>query len=80
MRNISFKTKVLRDHNVLLVTTRRAPAAKIKLLQKRGFSLKIFPKKIALTPLLHFLGTTGISSVLVEGGSEIFGSFAIARR
>lgn len=76
---LSLKSNVLRDRNVILVTTRRAKSSKIKLFQKRGIQLKIFPKKIALTPLLRFLGVQGISSILVEGGAEIFGSFIDAR-
>lgn len=58
--------RVLRDSNVLLVTTRH---------KKRSIPCKVFPKKIHLAPLLRFLGKRGISSVLVEGGSEVFGSF-----
>lgn len=72
---ISPKAKILRDTNVLLVTTKRAPKSKITFFQKRGYPLKIFPKKIRLAPLLRFLGQNGVSSVLVEGGSEVFGSF-----
>lgn len=67
--------KVFRDSNVVVATTARASQKKIKIFQKRGIPLKIFPKKIQLTPLLRFLGKRGISSILVEGGSEIFGSF-----
>lgn len=76
---LSLQSKVLRDRNVILVTTRRAKSSKIKLLQKRGIQLKIFSKKIALTPLLRFLGKQDVSSILVEGGSEIFGSFIDSR-
>lgn len=58
--------KVLRDSNVLLVTTRR---------EKRSFPCKVFFKKIQLASLLRFLAKRWISSILVEGGSEVFGSF-----
>ncbi len=64
------RANVLRDSNVLLVTTRRS---------KASFPCKILPKKIRLAPLLRFLGSRGISSILVEGGSEVFGSFVDAR-
>lgn len=73
------RAKVLRDFNVILVTTKRAPKSKIHFFTRRGILLKIFPKKIQLTPLLRFLGKQGISSILVEGGSEIFGSFIDAK-
>lgn len=67
--------RVLRNTNVFIVTTKKASTAKIALFKKRGVPLKIFPKKIILAPLLRFLGKQNISSVLVEGGSEVFGSF-----
>lgn len=72
---LSPKAKVLRDSNVILVTTTRAPRNKIQYFQKRGIVCKIFPRKISIPPLLRFLAQKGVSSVLVEGGSEIFGSF-----
>lgn len=72
---ISPRAKILRDNNVILVTTNRVPKSKINFFKKRGIFLKIFPKKIQLNPLLRFLGKQRISSVLVEGGSEVFGSF-----
>lgn len=76
---ISKRAKVLRNSNVILATTTHAPKSKIKFFTRRGISLKIFPRKIQLAPLLRFLGTQGISSILVEGGSEIFGSFMDAK-
>jgi len=76
---INEHAKVLRDSNVLLVTTERAPKSKIHFFKKRGIPLKIFPKKIQLAPLLRFLGKQGASSILVEGGSEVFGAFIDAK-
>ena len=93
MLRISPKAKVLRDSNVILVTTTRAPRNKIQYFQKRGIVCKIFHQrptrgkakriprqegatfKISIPPLLRFLAQQGVSSVLVEGGSEVFGSF-----
>lgn len=72
---VSPRAKVLRDLNVLLVTTNRSPQSKRDFFLKRGFTLKVFPKKIELRPLLRFLAKQGMSSLLVEGGSEVFGSF-----
>lgn len=78
---IPLSSRVLRDHNVLVVTTKRGAEERNRhgLFQKRGIPLKIFPRKIILAPLLHSLGKRGISSIFVEGGSEIFGSFLDAK-
>lgn len=65
---------VLRDANVLVVTTFAAPAEKIARFQKRAIPLHII-KTISLPSLLRYLGRQNISSILVEGGAEIFGSF-----
>lgn len=67
--------RILRDRNILIVTTAGAPNSKILRFQKKQIPLKIFPKKIELAPLLRFIGSRGVSSLLVEGGSEVFGSF-----
>lgn len=76
---ISPKAKLLRDKNVILITTSAAKNSKIKLLQKRGFHIKIFPKRILLRLLLRYLKKQNINSILVEGGSEIFGAFIDAK-
>ncbi len=68
-------SKVLRDKYVLIITTDSVSKSKIDEFKRRGFGLKVFSKKILITPLLRFLGKLGISSLFVEGGSEIFGSF-----
>lgn len=76
---IPLRANVLRDSNVIIATTAAAEKSKLNRLKKRGVILKIFPSRIELTPLLHFLGKRGISSILVEGGSEVFGSFTDKR-
>lgn len=73
------RSKILRDKNVLIVTTGRAQRSKIKAMQDHGVPLQVFAGKIQLASLLRSLGKQNISSVLVEGGSEIFGSFMDAR-
>lgn len=75
---IPLKSKVFRDKNVFVAVTDKAPKSKINALIKRGIDFKIFKSKggkIPFNPLLRFLGGKNISSILVEGGSEIFGSF-----
>lgn len=71
-------SKVLRDKNVLLVAADKAPASKVAFFKNKGFRLKIFAGRIKISSLLRYLGKTGISSVFVEGGAEIFGAFADA--
>lgn len=73
------KAKLLRDKNVILVATARAKKSKFRLLQKRGFHIKIFQKRILLRPLLRYLKKQNINNILVEGGSEIFGAFLDAK-
>jgi len=74
--HIPLKSKVLRDSNVLLVTTARASQKKKKLLEARGIPLHVFPgARIPIGQLLSFLRRKEVISILVEGGGEIFGSF-----
>ncbi|MEK7172215.1 MAG: bifunctional diaminohydroxyphosphoribosylaminopyrimidine deaminase/5-amino-6-(5-phosphoribosylamino)uracil reductase RibD, partial [Patescibacteria group bacterium] len=73
---IPLTAKIFRNSNVFIATTAKASQSKINALIKRGIDFKIFKgEKIPLRPLLRYLGGKNISSVLVEGGSEIFGSF-----
>lgn len=72
---IDLKSDFLRDRNLLIVTTKIAPRAKIELLKRNGYEIKIYPEKINIAALLRHLAKKEISSVLVEGGSQIFGSF-----
>lgn len=76
---IPSSSHVLRDNNVLLVTTAAVPKSRIAFFQKRGIPLKIFPQKIHIPALLKILPTFGVSRLLVEGGSEVFGSFLDAK-
>lgn len=72
---IPLNLKVFRNKNVFIATTKKAPKSKIKILQKRDIDFKIFKgEKIPLRPLLHFLIGKNIRSILIEGGSEVFGS------
>lgn len=58
----------------LVATTRRAPAARLRALQKKGVETAIVSAdggRVSLPALLKALGRRGITSLLVEGGSEI---------
>ncbi|PIQ77073.1 riboflavin biosynthesis protein RibD [Candidatus Peregrinibacteria bacterium CG11_big_fil_rev_8_21_14_0_20_46_8] len=76
---LPLNAKVFRDSNAIVITTTAAPKKKIAALEARGITVKIFPKRITIQPLLRFLGKSGISSVFVEGGAATFGSFIDAR-
>lgn len=72
---IPLNSKVLRDKNVLLVTTNACNKQKLQKLKAKNHKIKIFNKKIDLKKLLKYLGKEKITSVLIESGSEITGSF-----
>lgn len=73
---IPLDSQVLRDTNVLIATTIHADKDKQKILSERGIELLAFSdKKIPLVILLQELYKRKIISVLVEGGSQILGSF-----
>src|SRR3989338_2369516 len=70
------ESQVLRDNNVLLVTTSRASAKKLKLLKQKKINIVKFPdKQISLKKLLAYLRKKGIISILVEGGGKTLGFF-----
>lgn len=72
---LPLKSKIFRDKNVFVAMTQKAPKSKLGILEKRKIPFKIFKgEKIPLRPLLRFLAGKNINSILVEGGSEIFGS------
>lgn len=73
---IPMRAKVLRDKNVIVCVSRRAPMAEIKKLRKSGFEVWQFSRaEIPISALLKRLGECGIHSVLVEGGGETIGRF-----
>ncbi len=74
------KAKVFGDAppRVVIATTELAPEDKIESLEKRGVRILSVDSKegrVNLKPCLSKLGEIGIMSVLVEGGSEVNGSF-----
>jgi diaminohydroxyphosphoribosylaminopyrimidine deaminase/5-amino-6-(5-phosphoribosylamino)uracil reductase len=58
--------------------TEQAPAAKIRFLERLGAEVLVLPAesgRVSLTALLQLLGARQVQSLLVEGGSEVLGSF-----
>lgn len=73
---IPLNSKVLRDNNIVIVTTKQANKEKLKKLQDKNIQVIIFKgKKISLEELMKSLYHLNIISVLIEGGSEVLGSF-----
>lgn len=73
---ISLQSQVLRDENVLLVTTSQAPDKKFSLLKQKNITiLKFSEKQIPLKKLLTYLKEKEIISLLVEGGGKTLGFF-----
>ncbi|TKB77924.1 MAG: bifunctional diaminohydroxyphosphoribosylaminopyrimidine deaminase/5-amino-6-(5-phosphoribosylamino)uracil reductase RibD [Nitrospira sp.] len=72
-----FKAQVLAQQDeakTIIVTTAAAPAARRSALQKKGIEILTVPALqglVSLSPLLRELGRRGITSLLVEGGSEV---------
>jgi len=66
---------------VVVVASASAPAARRRALEARGVSVVRVPEKRAISPkrALAALRARGITSVMVEGGSEVLGSFLAAR-
>ncbi len=76
---IPLTARVLRDGNVLIVTTERANAKKKRSLLEKGIDLIEMKRAIEIPVLMRELYARGIISVLVEGGGSVLGSFVDAR-
>jgi diaminohydroxyphosphoribosylaminopyrimidine deaminase/5-amino-6-(5-phosphoribosylamino)uracil reductase len=73
---IPLTSQVLRDTNVLIITTKNAPEAKRKALLNKGIPLCILPgERIDLVQVRKELVRREIISILVEGGGSVIGSF-----
>jgi diaminohydroxyphosphoribosylaminopyrimidine deaminase/5-amino-6-(5-phosphoribosylamino)uracil reductase len=69
------------SHPVILVCARPSPA-KLRALRTRGvlvLAVGAGPGRVALAPALRALFDNGIRSLVVEGGSEVLGSFVRER-
>lgn len=78
---ISPRAKILKVNEwtkTMVVTTRRATLKKRKSLERIGVEVVVVPDKrgrVSLVSLLKLLGKRGVTSVLVEGGSQVNASF-----
>jgi diaminohydroxyphosphoribosylaminopyrimidine deaminase/5-amino-6-(5-phosphoribosylamino)uracil reductase len=74
---IPLTSDVLRNKNVMIVTTIHADSKKFMEIQKKGIEiLHIKKEKISVQELLSELYKREIISIFVEGGGEVLGSFA----
>lgn len=81
---IPLNAKVLADKNFVIATTSGASKQKIVELEKKGGKVIVCNSesnsgRVELKYLLNKLFENGVMSVLVEGGSEVHGSFVDAR-
>lgn len=73
-------SQVLRDNNVLIVTTKMADKEKLETLHKKGVEvISVDSEKISLSNLLSELRQREIISLLIEGGGKTLGSFVDAK-
>ncbi len=74
--SLPIESQVFRDSNVLVVATARAPREKIQEFEDRGIQVVCFTSKtISIKKILTELSKRNILSILVEGGSQVIGSF-----
>ncbi len=73
---IPLQSHVLRDENILLVTTSQDSDKKLKLLKQKGVTILVVENKnTLLQELLNYLKNQEVASILVEGGGKTLGSF-----
>ncbi len=66
--------KVLSDSNILIATTERYDKKKRKILKKKASIWVCGTERVDLKELIKMLGKKGITSILIEGGSEVHAS------
>ena len=72
---ISEDAKIFADGKVVVATTKIAQAIKIKKLSEKAKVLILGDDKVKIDFLLYELGKMGVSSILIEGGSDIYTQF-----
>jgi len=73
--SISLDAKVLADENVIIITSEKHDKKKHCQLEDKARIWVLGKEKVDLEKLVAKLGKEGISSVLVEGGSQVNSSF-----
>jgi diaminohydroxyphosphoribosylaminopyrimidine deaminase / 5-amino-6-(5-phosphoribosylamino)uracil reductase len=71
-----------RESKTLVATTGAAPSNRVRALQRKGIETITLPSvdgRVSVSALLKALGRRGVTSVLVEGGSEINASMLKAK-
>ena len=79
---IPFDSQVLRDNNVLVATTRAADPKKCAALEARGIMLLVTTgdaERVHLPDVVAWCAHHDITSVLVEGGRQVFDAFVVAQ-
>ena len=77
---IPLTNDVLRDTNILLLTTKKAEKDKKELLENKGFEVAVIAdEKISVKDIIDALKKRNIISVFIEGGAETLGSFVDAK-
>jgi diaminohydroxyphosphoribosylaminopyrimidine deaminase / 5-amino-6-(5-phosphoribosylamino)uracil reductase len=81
---ISPKARILTGSGkTLVISGSRAPILKKQELEKKGVEVLSLPDRegqISIKELLICLGRRGITSLLIEGGAEVYGSFLTERQ
>lgn len=69
---IPSNSNALKDSNVIIATTKNHSKRKRKLLERKGINVLVAgERKVNLKKLMRKLGKGGITSVVIEGGSEV---------
>jgi diaminohydroxyphosphoribosylaminopyrimidine deaminase/5-amino-6-(5-phosphoribosylamino)uracil reductase len=76
---ISSKAQILASSGKsLIISGRRVPIRKKREMERRGVEILSFPEReghLSINELLTHLGQRGVTSLLVEGGAEVYGAF-----
>lgn len=74
--SLNLDAKIFRDKNVFVACTELASSVNKKCFKQAGIEFCSFGKDdVSIKKLLKYLGTSGIQSVFVEGGSGVNGAF-----
>ena len=68
-------SKTTKNKNFLIATTKNANQKKLKNWNQKNIWISPTEKKVSLKKFLKFLGSQGITSVLVEGGRTVIDNF-----